>query len=215
MKLNNKKTKCIPFNSSKSRDFMPQLQLEDGTYVEVIYQLKLVGLVINSELNWSAHVDYTVKRVNKILWQLTRFKQIGATQDKLVQFYTLKIRSILMFGSVCFHSSLSAQLSQLLELQQKRSLAIILGSQYRNYTQARNLVNLPRLDSLRKEVFLKWAIKAQNDPKHSHLFPISERTVHTRHRKKFTEYFCRTSKYYNSSVPSMTRALNKYYSENQ
>ena len=194
---------------------MPQLQLEDGTYLEVIYQLKLVGLVINSELSWSAHVDYTVKRVNKIQCQLTRFKQIGATQDKLVQFYTLKIRSILIFGSVCFHSSLSVQLSQLLELQQKRSLAIILGSQYRNYTHARNLVNLPRLDSLSKEASLKWAIKAQNDPKHSHLLPLSERTVNTRHRKKFTEYFCRTSKVYNSSIPSMTRALNKHHSENQ
>ena len=194
---------------------MPQLQLEDGSYLEVIYQLKLVGLVINSELSWSAHIDYTVKRVNKRLWQLTRFKQIGACQDKVFQFYILKIRSILMFGSVCFHSSLSAQLSQLLELQQKRCLAIILGSQYRNYTHARSLVNLPRLDSLREESCLKWAIKAQNDPKHSHLFPLSQCEVNTRHRKKFTKYFCRTSKYYNSSVPHMTRALNKYYSEKQ
>ena len=54
---------------------MPQLQLEDGSFLEVIYQLKLVGLVITSELTWSAHVDYTVKRVNKILWQLTRLKR--------------------------------------------------------------------------------------------------------------------------------------------
>ena len=103
------------------------------------------------------------------------------------------------------------QLSQLLELQQKRSLAIILGSQYRNYTHARSLLNLPRLDSLREESCLRWAIKAQKDPKHSHLFPLSQCEVNTRHRKKFTEYFCRTSKYYNSSVPHMTRALNKYY----
>ena len=215
MKLNSKKTKCIPFNTSKSKDFMPQLQLEDGSYLEVIYQLKLVGLVINSQLSWSAHVDYTVKRVNKILWQLTRFKQIGASQDKLVQFYTLKIRSILMFGSACFHSSLSAQLSQLLELQQKRSFVIILGSRYQNYTQARNLLNLPRLDTLREEVCLKWALKAQRDPKHSHLFPLSESIVNTRHKNKFKEYFCRTSKYYNSSVPYMTRALNKHNAENK
>ena len=76
---------------------MPQLQLEDVSYLEVIYQLKLVGLVINSELSWSAHIDYTVKIVIKMLWQLTRFKQIGASKDKLVQFYTLKIRSMLMF----------------------------------------------------------------------------------------------------------------------
>ena len=133
MVLNSKKTKCIPFNSSKSKDFMPQLQLEDGSFLEVIYQLKLVGLVITSELTWSAHVDYTVKRVNKVLWQLTRFKQLGAAQEKLITFYKLKIRSILMFGAVCFNSSLTIQQSQLLELQQRRSLLIILGLQYRSY----------------------------------------------------------------------------------
>ena len=148
--------------------------------------------------------------MNKILWQLKGFKQIGATQDKLVIFYILKIRSILMFGSVCFYSFLSLQLSQLLELQQTRNLAIILGSQYRNYSHARNHVNLPRLDSLREETCLKWAIKAQSNLKHSHLYSLSEGTVNTRHRKKFTEYCCRTTKYYDSAVPSMTRALNKH-----
>ena len=189
---------------------MPELQLKDGSYLEVIYQLKLVGLVVTSELTWTAHVDYTVKRVNKVLWQLTRFKQIGATQDKLLTFYKLKIRSILMFGAVRFHSSLSIQLSQLLELQQKRSLAIILGSQYRSYDHATTLLNVPRLDALRQEACLSWALKAQRNPKHSHLFPLSSSNVNTRNKKKYKEYFCRSSKYYNSAVPSMTRALNKY-----
>ena len=71
---------------------MPELQLEDGSFLEVIYQLKLLGLEVTSELTWTAHVNYTVKRVNTVLWQLTRFKQIGATQDKLLTFYKLKIR---------------------------------------------------------------------------------------------------------------------------
>ena len=115
-----------------------------------------------------------------------------------------------MFGEVCFHSSLSIQLSQLLELQQKRCLAIILGSQYRSYNQARSLVNIPILDTLRQEACLSWALKAQSNPKHSHLFPLSSSSVNTRNKKKFKEYFCRSAKYYNSAVPSMTRELNKY-----
>ena len=83
---------------------MPQLTLEEGSYLEVIYELKLVGLVLTSDNTWTAHVDYTVARVNRILWQLTRFRQLGATQDKLITFYILKIRSILMFGAVCYKS---------------------------------------------------------------------------------------------------------------
>ena len=120
-----------------------------------------------------------------------------------------------MFGAVCFHSSLTIQQSQLLELQQRRSLAIILGSQYRNYDNARSLVNLPRLDNLRQEACLNWAIKASSNPKHTHLFPLSSSNVDTRNRKKYAEYFCRSAKYYKSAVPSMTRALNKHCADIQ
>ena len=84
---------------------------------------------------------------------------LGAAEDKLVTFYILKIRSIVMFGAVCFHSSLSADLSQTLELQQKRCFAIILGSRYKNYSNARLLLDLPRLDFLREKACLKWALK--------------------------------------------------------
>ena len=214
MILNSNKTKCMPFINSHTKDFMPQLKISDecDKYLEVIYKLKLVGLVVTSNLTWHEHIDYTVGRINKVLWQLTRFKRYGAPQDKLVTFYILKIRSILMFGAVCFHSSLSSELSQKLELQQKRSFAVILGSSYRSYNHARSLLNLPRLDILREKACLKWALKAQANPQHAGLFPLIQSKVNTRHKKKFVEYFCHTTKYYNSAVPHMTRALNTHFS---
>ena len=175
--------------------------------------VKLVGMVITSDLTWHAHVQYTVGRVNKILWQLTRFKQYGASRDKLKIFYILKIRSILMFGSVCFHSSLSGELSQTLELQQKRSFAIILGQHYRSYDHARALLDLPRLDTLRGKACLKWAVSAQKNPQHCHLFPPVKHIVKTRSKKKFVEYLCHSTKFYKSAVPYMTRALNKHENE--
>ena len=93
MKLNTKKTKCLPFINSQTKDFMPQLELQNGTFLEIIYKLKLVGLVVTSDLTWHAHVQYTVSRVNKVVWQLIRFKSQGAPQNKQVFFYILKIRS--------------------------------------------------------------------------------------------------------------------------
>ena len=84
MKLNSSKTKCIPFINSLTKDFVPQLTIDNSSYLEVIYKLKLVGLVITSDLTWNAHVEYTVGRVNKILWQITRFKQLGAPREKLI-----------------------------------------------------------------------------------------------------------------------------------
>ena len=149
---------------------------------------------------------------------------MGTKQDKLVTFYILKIRSILMFGAVCFHSSLSKELSERLELQQKRSLAVILG--YQSYQKSLTTLILPRLDTLREEVCLNWALKTQNNPKHSDLFPLKQSIKDTRsqsslpnfnfaalehtvtRKKKFLEYNCHTSKYYKSTIPYMTILLN-------
>ena len=135
--------------------------------------------------------------------------------EKLVTFYTLKIRSVLMFGSVCFHSSLTKEQSRRLELQQKRSLACILGSDYRSYSQALSLTSLPRLDTLREEACTKWALKAQANPQHSDLFPLNPSTAVTRHRRKFKEYKCKGSKFYFSAIPAMVRALNSHYSNEE
>ena len=128
-------------------------------------------------MSWQAHVSYTIKRVNKVFWQLSRFKQPGASTEKLIVFYTVKIRTILMFGAACFHSSLTSDQSDRLELQQKRSLAIILGKKYRNYKNARTIVNLPSLRSLRESVCLKWAVKAT-----ASAVPAMTRSLNQNHR---------------------------------
>ena len=49
MKLNKSRTKCLPFINSNTKDVMPQLTLEERSYLAVIYELKLVGLVITSD----------------------------------------------------------------------------------------------------------------------------------------------------------------------
>jgi hypothetical protein len=202
----------MPYINSRTKDFMPQLKLDNDVYLEVIYEIKLVGLVLTTDLRWNNHVNYTVSRVNKVIWQLVRFKQLGAPRNKLITLYILKIRSILMFGAVCYHSSLTLELSRKLEMQQKRSLAVILGTEYRSYSHALALTNLPRLDTLRETACLKWAIQAQQDPKHSHLFNIN--TNNTRRSSKFIEPLCRTTKFYKSAIPSMTRALNQHFRNN-
>ena len=168
--------------------------------------------MITSDLSWQTHVNYTIKRVNGKLWQLARFRQLGASREKLIQFYVLKIRSILMFASVCFHSSLTIEQSQKLEIQQKRSFAIILGSEYRSYNNAITLTQLPRLDALRDEACLKWALQAQSNPQHSHLFPLNQSEANTRWRKKYLEYKCNTTKFLKSAVPYMARVLNMHAS---
>ena len=84
-----------------------------------------------------------------------------------------------MFGSVCYHSALTQELSHKLELQKKRSLAVILGSQYRNYNHALSVTSLFRSDLLNEESCLKWATKAKANPLHADLFPLNTSEVQT------------------------------------
>ena len=102
-----------------------------------------------------------------------------------------------MFGAVCFHSSLTLEQRNCLELQIKRSLVIILGSNYRSYSQARSQTDLPDLNQLREEACEKWALKAQASQRHTHLFPLNSSQVETRHKKKFSEPLCKTAIYFN------------------
>ena len=135
----------------------------------------------------------------------THFHPFSPVFTRFQQFSTVS-----MFGAVCFHSSLTKEHSRQLELQKKRSLACILGSHYQNDHHALSITALTRLDTLREEACLKWAIKAEANPQHSHLFPANISLVDTRFRKQCKEYKCKGSKFYNSAVPSMLRALKKH-----
>ena len=56
---------------------------------------------------------------------------------------------------------------------------------------------------------MKWSLKGQSDSRQTDLFPLNQNEI-----TKFFEQFCRGAKWYNSTIPSMIRELNKYYKEN-
>ena len=89
------------------------------------YPFTYMYTCIQGDLSWGEHVAYTIGRVKGKIWQLVRLKNMQAPIEKLLEFYILKIRSILMFGAACFHFSLTDEQSSLLETQQKRCLATI------------------------------------------------------------------------------------------
>ena len=208
MKINFKKTKVIPFNFSKTKDFIPELSFPSSEPLEVVYQTKLVGLVISSNLSWGPHVDYTVENASKKLWLLVRFKNRGAKQEQLLTLYQLKIRSIAEFAAPAFHGALTAQQSNELEMVQKKAFAIILGARYRNYSNALALLDQETLSSRRLKLCNNFSQKCIKNEKHADIFPRKEGTK-TRHTKTFIEPKCKTSRYYNSAVPYLTRLLNK------
>ena len=164
MKINHKKTKIIPFNFSKSYDFTPQLHFPNSEALEVIYETKLLGVTITSNLSWSSHVEDICRRATKKLWVLVRFKSLGGTTEQLLTVYQTRIRSTLEFAAPVFHSGLTLDQSRQLEMIQKKALVIILGVNYTSYESALSELNVERLDHRRTELCYSFALKCTNSP---------------------------------------------------
>ena len=52
MKLNTDKTKIMPFNFSRGKDFEPEIYL-DNSQLEIVYKTKLLGVVCTSDCKWT------------------------------------------------------------------------------------------------------------------------------------------------------------------
>ena len=115
-------------------------------------------------------------------------KLLGGTTDQLLAVYLTRIRSILEFTCPVFHSGLTKDQSQQIELVQKKGLAVILGKAYQFFESALKQLHLQRLDSRRTNLCLMFA-------RHCGMFtstPIPNTS--TQHLKLFMEYTCKTSR---------------------
>ena len=75
MKHNIAKTKLMMFNPYKSKDFMPEFNINQ-TRIELVEEAKLLGVIISSDLSWTANTENITKRCNKKTWMLRRLKTL-------------------------------------------------------------------------------------------------------------------------------------------
>ena len=69
--------------------------------------MKLLGVVIRSDLKWKDNTEFIVKRAYKKLWVLRRLKSLGAGQDKLLDLYVKQIGCLLEMAAPVWHGSLT------------------------------------------------------------------------------------------------------------
>ena len=83
MKLKLDKTKFMIFNSCSSIDCMPTFSI-GGTEINLLEEMKLLGLIITSDPKFSKNTDYIVKKAFKRIWMLKRLKNLGSSDDQLI-----------------------------------------------------------------------------------------------------------------------------------
>ena len=124
------------FNKSRKSDFPPELKFTDGTKLEVISQIKLVGLIISDNLSWHENTLYICRKARTKLWIIRRMKSLSLSHEQIFDVYCKEITSIVEFGVPVWHPGLTKKDSNDIERVQKVAFKIILESCYTDYIAA-------------------------------------------------------------------------------
>ena len=171
MRINLKKTKILHFNTTKKFDFLPQLNFPGSTPLEVIFETRLLGVTLSSNLSWTADINDITKRATDKLWILVRFKTLGGSSDQLLKVFQTWVLSTLEFVAPVFNSGLIQEQSRQMKMVQKKAFAVILGSGYLSYESALLTLKQERLDIRRQNLAIKFALKCALSNQHNSMFP--------------------------------------------
>ena len=133
MKINAKKTKVILFNKARKWDFPPEVSFSDNVNLEVVSELKLVGVIVSSDLRWEKNTLYICQKAMERMWILRRMKFFNLDLEQICDTYVKEIRSILELAAPVWHSGLTVKQSRDIERVQKIALFIMLGDNFINY----------------------------------------------------------------------------------
>ena len=95
MKINEEKTKVMVFNTGKKYDFLPKIETETGDMLEVVEEIKLLGIMVQSDMKWQSNTNYLCGKGFARLWILRNLKKFGASHSDLIDVYNKQCRSIL------------------------------------------------------------------------------------------------------------------------
>jgi hypothetical protein len=213
IKINLKKTKMMLFNPCTSIDFLPQFAFDDQE-LEVVEEMRVLGITITSDINWATNTHNMVTRANKKLWVLRRLKNSGAKQVDLVDIYCKQVRSLLEFGLPAWHGGITNGEKIDIERIKKSACHIILGGYYTSYKNALKTLCLDPLSVRRDSLCLTFAKKAEKHPKHSKWFKLNDNKVNTRQYKyKYKEVLAKHDRFETSPLNFLTGLLNDHYKQ--
>ena len=178
--------------------------------ISIILETKLLGYWLTTDLKPNKHVEYILKIAYKRIWAIGRLKSAGVSNQDILYFYCLKIRSVLETACPIFHSMLTIQNRDDLERVQKIVFKVILSEKYTSYENSCKTLNMETLDEKRTNISLKFALKCLKHNRLSYLFPRNNRNDALRKQEKFKVPQHKTSRYRKSPVPYLISLLNDH-----
>ena len=128
--------------------------------------MKILGVVVSTDLKFNENTDFMIKRAYKRVWILRRLKNLKASNNQLKDIYIKQVRSVLEQAVPLWQPSLPNYQKENIERVQKAALRIIYGKSYFSYSTACETAELPTLEKRRLKLCEKFAFKSLKHPKH-------------------------------------------------
>jgi hypothetical protein len=213
MVLNPDKTKLMIINFTKNHQFQSLLTIPGSqNTIELTFETKLLGYWLTVDMKPEKHVEYILQIAYGRLWAISRLKTANVSEDDILHFFNVKIRSVLEYSAPVFSSMLTLENISDIERVQKIALKVILSDCYKDYDQACSHLNTKSLQARRIDLSLNFALKCLKSTTHNHLFKQRKSTYYElRKIKQFEEPFCHSDRYMSSPLPYLTRLLNQHF----
>ena len=116
--LNEKKTKLLLCDKKNIMIPIPDLEVSD--------QMKILGVTLQSNLKWNAHIENVSKVASRRIYLLKVLKRLPVQKKELVQIYVSHIQSLLEYNAPLF-TGLSRRSTTILEKLRRRCHRVICG----------------------------------------------------------------------------------------
>ena len=214
-RLNENKCKELRIDFAKNRNPFPPIKI-NGKPLQVVEEVKLLGLTIANNLKWNSHVNNIVAKSSKRIYLLVQLKRAKVAIQDILQFYTVCIRPILEYASTVFHYSLPKYLSDEIERVQKRVLRIVYPNLH--YKDALMEAGIESLYARKQTACNKLFNQILNNPNHKlhNLIPKIDTSLNyqLRNNKKIHVPTFYTERFKNSYVIASCLDINNCNSTN-
>lgn len=152
--LNENKTNYVVFRTSQSNIDTSTISINNEN-IDLVRSVKFLGIFIDENLNWQAHMEYLLKRLNSVSYSMRVLKQY-LDESTLKTLYFSNYQSILRYGIVFWGQSSEVKS---VFICQKRTLRVLCNmgpkDTCRSVFKSRNILTVAGLYIFETIMFLK------------------------------------------------------------
>ena len=98
MRINASKTKEMLISFSRPPPVVPKVTV-DGSPLERVECVTLLGVKLSCDLSWHAHVEHIVKKANSRLYNLNMLRRAKMSPQDIVNIYCSKVRPVVEYAA--------------------------------------------------------------------------------------------------------------------